>query len=133
MTRKSTNFSIYPTNISHKKAFCGNLLGYQCQKLIFAHNLYSQFLRFLQFGRSHIFSGQDKAGFGGDTADVFPPFFSIISLYSSREWWVNTPLMTMDWPASLSVYPLRSSSVRWSCRPFDFSRSTSSLLTGLEK
>ena len=30
-----------------------------------------------------------------------PPFFSIISLYSSREWWVNTPLMTMDWPASL--------------------------------
>ena len=21
---------------------------------------------------------------------------SIISLYSSREWWVNTPLMTMD-------------------------------------
>ena len=46
---------------------------------------------------------------------------------------ICTPLMTMDWPASLSVYPLRSSSVRWSCRPFDFSRSTSSLLTGLEK
>ena len=33
-------FSIYHTNISHKKAFCRNLLGYECQKLIFAHELY---------------------------------------------------------------------------------------------
>lgn len=74
MTRKSTNFSIYPTNISHKKLLW-KFVRISMPKLIFAHNLYSQFLRFLQFGRSHIFSGQDKAGFGGDTADVFPPFF----------------------------------------------------------
>ena len=41
-----------------------------------------------------------------------PPFFSISSLYSSREWWANTPLMTMDSQANLSVYSLRFSSLR---------------------
>ena len=45
-----------------------------------------------------------------------PPCFSISSLYSSREWRAKTPLMTMDWPCSLSVWSDRSFSPAASCQ-----------------